>query len=135
MSNKLCPASAKAIHSPDTLEEEVILPSLLGAFFPFSTQTKNEKEKTCSAAASSSSSSSPPPPLFFNPLYVFLLRLDRLAPPAGERLERRCIPNQIKGETSPLVPPKGLKLESDLGLIRQVRGVGGDHTLLVGWQR
>lgn len=54
----------------------------------------------------------------FNTLYVFLLWLDRLAPPAGERLEWRCIPNQIKGETVPLVPPKGLKLESDLGLIR-----------------
>lgn len=65
-------------------------------------------------ASSSSSEELPSPPLISK---VFFPRLSRLAPPAGERLEWRCIPNRIREDTVAPAPPWGLKLESGRDLL------------------
>lgn len=94
---------------------------------PISTHPKlpAQSVKVILSGASSLSSSLPPPLI---PFYVFLRRLDRLAPPAGKRLEWRCIPNQIRGEMVASGSTKGVKIGKSLGLIRQISGAGAGIT-------
>ena len=132
MSNKLCPAAAKTCHLTSWWRRSFFTSSALSPHLN-SSQTISPVCKNDSLwcfiiiivikSPPSSSSSS-----FSFTFYVFLLRLDRLAPPAGNRLEWHCIPNQIMGQMVPLVPPWGLKLESQWDwLDRWAEQVQGSH--------
>lgn len=90
VSNKLCPAAAKTFHLTSWLRRSSFTSSASSP--PISTHPKLSElvckndslwcfiiiivsKSPCSSSSSSFTS------------YVFLLRLDRLAPPAGDRLE------------------------------------------------
>lgn len=97
-----------------------------------SISSHSRKGKKTHSAASWLISSLPPPPF---QTFSFPPRLNSLAPPAGDRLEWRCIPSQIKEEMLvPLDPLRKLKLESDLGIYAYMKRVVY-HTLLFRWQR
>ena len=101
---------------------------------PISTHPKlpAQSVKVILSGASSLTSSLPPPPPPlpppFIPFYVFLLRRTGLAPPAGERLEWRCIPNQIRGRWCLWFHRRGLKLESRWDWLDRLSGAGAGIT-------
>lgn len=109
VSNKLCPASSKN-NPPDSQVEEAV--------FSSSTVSSPSSQKWSALVHHHHHHHYRQVSLLllFNPFYGFLLRLDRLAPPAGERLEWRFIPNQIRGGGGASGSTEGVKIGKWLGI-------------------